>query len=77
MYIFEATGYVCYSLIWNQERIWILSRTSVQLCNYWQRDREKKEEVVIEEKREEKREEKFLKSQIHLFPLLFQRQQLE
>lgn len=28
-------------------RIWILSRTSVQLCNYWQRDREKKKEVVI------------------------------
>ena len=76
MYIFEATGYMCYSLIQNQERIWILSRTSVQLCNYWQRDREKEEEVVIE-KREEERQEKFLKSQTHLFPLLFQRQQLE
>lgn len=73
MYIFEATGCMCYSLIQNQERIWILSRTSVQLCNYWQRDREKKKEVVMEEKGEEEREEKFLKSQTHLFPLLFQR----
>ena len=38
---------MCYSLIQDQERIWILSRTSVQLCNYWQRDREKEEEVVM------------------------------
>lgn len=64
---------MCYSLIQNQGRIWILSRTSVQLCNYWQRDREKKKEVVMEEKGEEEREEKFLKSQTHLFPLRFQR----
>lgn len=68
---------MCAVLIRNQERIWILSRTSVQLCNYWQRDREEEEEAVIEEKREEEREEKFLKSQTHLFLLLFQRQQLE
>lgn len=39
---FQRVEMLC-SLIQSQERTWILGSTSVQLCNYWQRESRRKE----------------------------------
>lgn len=68
-YILKEPRCICYlcSLIQSQERTWILSSSSVQLCNYWQREGE-----------EDGRGRRVPhKARTIYLPLLPQRQQLE